>query len=356
MNRYFDIISGKDREWSADLIRYGLTLCSLPYAVVTEVRNRCYDFGILPVRSVPVPVLSIGNLTTGGTGKTPAVAWLANLLKSLGQKPAIVSRGYRSLDGEENDEKRLLDDLCPGIPHLQNPKRSDGAQAAIRTHGANVIVLDDGYQHRKLHRDLDIVLIDVLNPWGYNALLPRGLLRERIGQLSRADVILLTRCELTDAEHVDQLTRKIRRYSSAPVLRTAFQATRFINFNGEFLSLGQAADRPSLAFCGIGNPDGFRRTLTTLASAVSQNRFLTFPDHHHYQESDLLRIQQQTETNHAELLLTTRKDLVKICQDRIGDIPLWALDIELTFLDDASFLTGLLRTLLPDIHHSPASR
>lgn len=348
MDKYFEVISGADREWSADLLRFALSACAVPYAVALELRNRAYDYGLLQVRSATLPVLSIGNLTTGGTGKTPTVAWLVHHLREIGTQPAIVSRGYRSLDGEQNDEKRLLDELCPGVPHLQNPRRIVAAREVAQSTSVDVIVLDDGFQHRQLHRDLDFVLIDALNPWGYQALLPRGLLRERIGGLSRADVIFITRCELASDERIQAIISRIQRVTSAPVLRTAFCPRRFVNAAGETLSLERAADRVGFAFCGIGNPDGFRRTLTTLATGIPEDRCLHFPDHHHYSAADLHRIHRQAEAQQAEILLTTRKDLVKIRRDCIGNLPLWALDIELTFLDAPEFLTGLLRTILPE--------
>lgn len=348
MKKYFDAISGVDREWSADLLRLALRLASLPYAAATELRNLGFNQGVIRTQSVSCPVLSIGNLTTGGTGKTPTVAWLVRQLLHLGCRPAIISRGYRSLDGEENDEKRLLDDLCPGVPHLQHRHRFTAAQKVLQSTDINAIVLDDGFQHRQLHRDLDFVLIDALNPWGFNALLPRGLLRERLGQLARADVVFITRCELAGDEQVVQIQQQIRRRTAAPILRTAFQATQFVNSTGATLPLEQVAERQTVAFCGIGNPEGFQRALARLAAGISAENFLCYPDHHHYSDADLRRICERAESQQAEFLLTTRKDLVKIRQDQLGRVPLWALDIQLTFLDDPTLLIGMLRTLFPE--------
>jgi len=315
----------------------------------------------MKTQSVSCPVLSIGNLTTGGTGKTPTVAWLVQQLLRLGCQPAIISRGYHSLDGEENDEKRLLDDLCPGVPHLQHRHRFTAAQQVLQSTTTNAIVLDDGFQHRQLHRDLDFVLIDALNPWGFNALLPRGLLRERMGQLARADVIFITRCELAGEEQVARIQQQVQSRTAAPILRTAFRATQFVNSTGVTFSLEQVAERKTVAFCGIGNPDGFQQALARVAVDISAENFLRYPDHHHYSETDLQRIGERAESQQAEFLLTTRKDLVKIRRDQLGTVPLWALDIQLTFLDDPTFLIGMLRTLFPeqsvsDDIHPPANR
>jgi len=345
VDKYFDIISGRNREWTADLLRLGLNVCALPYLGITEARHWGFNHGYLRTESVSVPVISVGNLTTGGTGKTPTVAWLVNRLIELGRRPAIVSRGYRSLDGEANDEKRLLDDLCPGVPHLQHSHRATAAKRVLQTTSANLIVLDDGFQHRRFHRDLDLVLIDALNPWGFNALLPRGLLRERLRHLARADVVLVTRCDLVPEEQIRGILQRIRRFTDVPVLRTCFQAQQFVNSNGETLPLEQAAERAAFAFCGIGNPDGFQQMLTQLGMNHSAEHLLRFPDHYHYTQIEMERIPFEAERQQAELLFTTRKDLVKIRRTHLGNLPVWALDIALTFVDDSDLLTGMFRTL-----------
>src|SRR5690606_8255127 len=136
------------------------------YGAAVQWRNFAFDRGWYRVHRAGVPVISVGNLTTGGTGKTPLVAWLVHQLEQLGASPAILSRGYRSVDSHANDEKLVLDRLCPGVPHIQNPDRVAGARAALADGVCNLLVLDDGFQHRRLHRDLDLVLIDALNPWG----------------------------------------------------------------------------------------------------------------------------------------------------------------------------------------------
>lgn len=345
MDRYFDIIAGRQRGWAADAVRLALSMCAIPYLVVSELRNLGYRRGLFSVQSVNAPVISIGNLTTGGTGKTPTVAWLIHQLQEQGQRPAIISRGYRSLNGEENDEKRLLDELCRDVPHVQNRRRINAARELLNSSTSNVLVLDDGFQHRRLHRDLDLVLLDALNPWGFEALLPRGLLRERRQHLDRAHLFLLTRCDLVPEERLQEITQQVRAFSQSPILRTTFQPRQFVNATGEVLSLEQASQHRGMAFCGIGNPEGFRRTLTQLALGISEESLIRFPDHHHYSSADLQRIQERAETRGAEILLTTRKDLVKIRQDHLGNIPLWALDISLTFQEDPAVLTGLLRTL-----------
>ncbi|SFJ65688.1 tetraacyldisaccharide 4'-kinase [Planctomicrobium piriforme] len=348
MNRdfYFDTISGRSREWQAELARLALAAATVPYGIATELRNAAFNCGLFPIKGVSVPVISIGNLTVGGTGKTPTVAWLVNTLSARGCFPAIISRGYRALDDSENDEKKLLDSLCPGVPHLQQPDRLAASRRALSSTPSNVLILDDAFQHRRMHRDLDIVLIDSLNPWGYNWLLPRGLMRESPRQLTRADVILLTRCDLAEEKQLAALQKRIARRTSAPILKTAFAPTGCINSLGETLPLDALSRHKVYAFCGIGNPGGFRKTISAFTD-ISDDRFRAFPDHHHYVSLELNRLSLRGQRLGVDMFLTTRKDLVKLPQPTLQGRPVWALEIELTFLDDPAPLYRLLQFLLP---------
>ena len=328
---FIDVISGGRLGMLASMLRGCLAMAEPFYLTATEIRNRLYDTGWLRVHRVGVPVISIGNLTTGGTGKTPTVSWIVNWLGRQGCRPAIVSRGYRSLNGDENDEKLLLDRLCPDVPHVQNRDRVLAAADVHRVSSCGAIVLDDGFQHRRIHRDLDVVLIDALNPWGFGRLLPRGLLRERLAGLRRADAVLLTRCNLVTETQLDAIRDVIARYSDTPAFVTEFRPTRLVSAENETLDLPRAQNHRAFAFCGIGNPAGFRRTLAAIGIPVPDDRFGGFPDHHHYTDADLESLAKLAQQSHAEYLLTTRKDLVKIDRNRLGSIPVWALDIELAW-------------------------
>ncbi|MEO1997370.1 MAG: tetraacyldisaccharide 4'-kinase, partial [Planctomycetaceae bacterium] len=176
--KFRDLISGHNRGLAARSVRWGLECLASIYGSGVRLRNRTYDRGLRKVQALPVPAISVGNLTAGGTGKTPFVAYLANSFCTHQHQPAILSRGYGSQDGEANDEKRVLDLLCPNVPHDQHPDRVAAAARVCEQHNIDVLILDDGFQHRRAARDLDIVLIDALNPWGFGHLLPRGLLRE----------------------------------------------------------------------------------------------------------------------------------------------------------------------------------
>jgi tetraacyldisaccharide 4'-kinase len=341
---YLDTISGRRRGLAAACARGALSLCTPAYDSAVRYRNWRFDQPHSSV-GVPVPVISVGNLTTGGTGKTPVVAWVINRLMQEGRRPAILSRGYKSLDGSSNDEKRLLDRLCAGVPHIQNPDRVAGANEAIARYGSDVLVLDDGFQHRRLRRDLDLVLIDALNPWGYGHLLPRGLMREPKSSLRRASLVLITRSELCEPSAVGLLSAEISRHTSAPIVLSEFRPQSLVDAAGAATSLESVCGRRVLAFCGIGNPDGFRRTLATIDSRLANPALLAFPDHHHYRDADRQRIADLAQSTGAELLLTTEKDLVKL-PESIGGVPVRAVRIGLTIADGAARLCNSLDSVI----------
>jgi tetraacyldisaccharide 4'-kinase len=339
---WLEIVSGRRTGIGASVCRAGLAALTPFYAGVISLRNRLYDWQLLRSHRVPARVISVGNLTAGGTGKTPTVAWIVRTLQELGQRPAIISRGYAG-QGGANDEKLVLDQLLPGVPHCLNPDRVAAARELLGaarqeprppesrpTH----LVLDDAFQHRRIARDVDLVLIDALNPWGYDALLPRGLLREPVHALRRASAILITRSDLIDEATRQTLARRIRAATEAPILWSRFEPTRLRNAAGQTLSLLDAREQRWAAFCGIGNPHGFCRTLTSCGLAVSDDRFRAFPDHYLYQPGDLDELGRWGQKLGATGLLATHKDLVKIPPPALGGLPLWALEIELRLESD----------------------
>lgn len=317
------------------------------YSLAIGVRNAAYRRGWLRVRTLPVPVISIGNLTTGGTGKTPVVAWIVNELVARGQQPAIVSRGYRSLGPEGNDEKKMLARLCPGVPHPQHPRRYQAALPLLRDGRADCIVLDDGFQHQQLARDLNILLIDATRPWGGDHLLPLGRLREPVAGMSRADLILLTRCDLADESALAGIQQRIRSFTAVTVLRTRFVGQTFSNAVGLRVNATQMQQRRPLAFCGIGNPGGFQTGLRQLGLDLPAARFVAFPDHHHFSRDDFQHVTELARQQECETLLCTHKDLVKVPESAFENLPVWALDQSLDFIDAPDPLWAALRTLFP---------
>ncbi len=346
---WMEIVSGRRAGLLAAAGRAGLCVLTPLYAAAMSLRNQSFDRGWRTPARVDATVISIGNLTAGGTGKTPTVAWVVQKLQALHARPAIISRGYGSQDGA-NDEKRLLDQLLPGVPHLLNPDRVAAARTLLAPEAGalspNVLVLDDAFQHRRIARDFDLVLVDCLNPWGFGHLFPRGLLREPLRSLQRATCALLTRCDQVDEATQQGIKDTIRCWTSAPILASSFQPTRLVNGDGDG-EVRRVEELPALrvaAFCGIGNPVGFRRTLTRLGVAIPDDRFRTFPDHHHYQPGDLDALGQWANSVRADGLLTTQKDLVKIPHAALKGVPLWALGIELRF-DTAEAESQLIELL-----------
>ena len=353
-----DLLSGRQRGLRAGLIRGSLHLPSWLYSAAARIRNLAYDYRILPVHRAGAPVISLGNITTGGTGKTPLAAWLANWLTTAGCKPALISRGYRSLksksvkDGqsmtephESNDEKLVLDRLCPGIPHLQQQDRVESAKRAISEFGCDTLILDDGFQHRRLHRDLDLVLIDAMQPWGYGYVLPRGLLRENLVGLKRADLILITRADqLTESQRLIMRAMLIEIRGTDESVEVAFRPSRLLDPQWQSRPLADAEGRKAFAFCGIGNPDAFRRTVESIGASCLELE--PFPDHHHYNQAELTKLAKRARELSVDVVFTTMKDLVKIPAAAWTGPPLFAVEIDVQFLKGGDLLESRLRRLI----------
>ena len=310
---YKEIIAGKRRGPAAAGLRSILRSAAWLYGGITTARNLLIDNGLRPVTNVNVPVISIGNLTTGGTGKTPVVAAVVRMLQCLGRRPGIVSRGYQPDRSGVNDEKRVLEHLCPGVPHIQSPDRVAAAGKAIADHHVDSIVLDDGFQHRRIGRNLDVVLIDATNPFGYDFMLPRGLLRESTRGLRRADAILITRCDQVPAARLTAIEDRI--YSVAPChrnrsVRVLFRPTRLLGVDGTTQPLTHLKEGPVLVLAAIGNPAGFVETCRGAGANVIHSR--VYPDHHHYTQSDLKAVQAEALACGASSVITTIKDMVKL--------------------------------------------
>ena len=307
------IVSKEQRGVAACIVRWLLQGLSIGYGTITALRNHAFDVGWKSTTPVEVPVIAIGNLTTGGTGKTPVVAMVVNLLRDQGLRPGIVSRGYRADATGANDEKRVLEYLCPEVPHVQQADRIQAAEQLIRDHGVGVVVLDDAFQHRRIHRDLNIVLIDATVPFGYGHQLPAGLLRESLRGLCRADVVLITRADHVSSDRLREIEATICRYNpdlGQRIHRVTFQPTELLAQDRSRHELAGVEQQAAMLLSAIGNPDAFQATCESFDADIVASRF--FPDHHHYTTEDLNQVQQQAERKGATVILTTLKDLVKI--------------------------------------------
>ena len=293
-----------------------------------------------------MPVVSVGNLTLGGTGKTPLVEWLARWFRQQGVRVTIISRGYGAEAGSRNDEALELERNLPDVPHVQNPDRVAAAKVAVEELDCQMILLDDGFQHRRIARDLDIVLLDALEPLGFDHVFPRGTLREPLAGLRRAGVVALSRADMLPHTGREDVRRCVQLHAPDAVYMELTHAARsLIACSAAEQPLGSLAGCPVAAFCGIGNPAGFRHTLDTCGYEVAE--FREFPDHHGYDRRDIESLSAWADRLDVAAVLCTHKDLVKLATDRLGKRPLWALRIGLEMLAGREAFEDRLRTLLP---------
>jgi tetraacyldisaccharide 4'-kinase len=346
-----ELVSGRRRGAAAGVWRSILRAGEVPYRLAVDWRNGRFDRGQAEVVRVGVPVISVGNLTLGGTGKTPLVKWLAQWLAAKGVRPAIVSRGYGVAAGRPNDELLELRQALPDVPHVQNRDRPAAARAAISAHRCNLILLDDGFQHRRLARDLDIVLLDALEPFGFDHVFPRGTLREPVASLRRADVICLSRADaVTPAERASIRSRAQEIAPRAAWCEVVHAPARLTNSSGATQSLESLLQQRVLAFCGIGNPAGFLHTLGSTGCEVVAWR--EFPDHHAYGPRDVAALDAVAAESRAKLLVCTQKDLVKINQEQIGGRALWAVAIDIAFITGREAMEDALMSVCSISHRS----
>ncbi len=342
-----DLASGKRRGLAGALFRAVATTLEVPVRWYVQRKNNRYDRQANSIERVAMPVISVGNLTTGGTGKSPLVRWIASWLLQQGHSVVLLSRGYGSAaqGGAENDEARELAALLPGIPHLQNPSRVDAARMAAVEYPGAVLLLDDAFQHRRLHRDLDIVLLDSLAPFGYEHLIPRGFLREPVEGLSRAQLVILTRANQVDAAAREAIRERARQLAPQAVWGEAVHAPLELrNSEGTTKSLDLLRGCRVAAFSGIGNPESFRRTL--LDAGANLIAWREFPDHYAYNPQQLASLERWAAASGAEAILCTQKDLVKIPRKELAAIPLWSLVVGMQFsLGEEEVTTQLVKML-----------
>lgn len=345
---YFDIIAERRRGLFFDLVRLVLALASLPYAAVVVLRNLYYDLLRCRAQRAERPVISIGNLTTGGTGKTPVTAHLASMLVERQKAVTILLRGYKASRRSEpargentpagkwsshSDEALVLKRRCPRAIVIVDPDRTVSARKAV-SEGAGVILLDDGFQHRRLARDLDIVLVDATLPFGYGHILPRGLLREPASSLRRAGLIIVTRSD--EIDHVDKgvLLGTLRRVSGGkPVIEAVHAPAGFSDVKGRAVDPIEPGDVQAVIFAGIANFESFRRTVEKLGVRVLAA--YQFPDHHDYSDDEIAGLQQAAQDLEANSMLTTEKDAVKLVGRWEEDaVRLLVLGLEIVLADD----------------------
>lgn len=342
--KWMSLVSSERRGLLPGMQRMTLAMASLPYSMFMRLRNVCYDCGLLKSERVDIPVVVVGNLTVGGTGKTPAVEYIARFYRQHDQQVAILSRGYGSAQGR-NDEAMVLDINLNDVPHLQDPDRVKLAKIAIEELESNLLVLDDGFQHRRLARNLDVVLIDATSPWGHGWCLPRGLLREPRSGLRRAGAVLITRTDQVEPERLTKLCDEVRSIVSDRPIAITRHAPHSLQNAVEELNLELLQCQPVAAFCGIGNPASFMQTLKQLGCRIIDQK--QFADHHQYQRDDVQALEAWARKLPADTwLLTTQKDWVKLRVDQLGGKPLWSLRIALEITQGRSALEAVLLNVI----------
>ncbi len=321
-------------DWTARFVRGALWPAEFAYRMAVQGRNLLYDTGLARARRGPIPAVSIGNLSVGGTGKTPVAAWLAAELSARGARPAIVLRGYGA------DEPQVHARLNPAIPVIVAADRVDGVRRAAAG-GARVAVLDDAFQHRRAARVADVVLIAAERGLGHGRLLPAGPLREPIHALRRATLVVVTRKAATRAE-AERVLREMTAVSGGPGAIAALSPELLVTADdGDTQPIEVVKDRHVSLLTGVGEPALVAAQLSTAGALVDLH---TFPDHHAFTDADLARV--SAEARDADYVVCTLKDAVKISGRWPGRRPLWYVSQRLTVERGAEHLADLLDAVL----------
>lgn len=355
----YQMVQGERGGLIASALLAVLRSISVLYGLGVSVKLSLYRSGLLKRHKLPCKVISLGNVTVGGTGKTPTAQRLAAIIRDMGYKVVILNRGYRAgwkgdvgvvSDGkktymtvaEAGDEAYLLAKNLPGIPVIIGKDRAITGDYAVKRFGAEVIILDDGYQHWQLERDIDIVLIDTLNIFGNNFLLPRGTLREPLTNLSRAHAFLLTKVDQSTDNVRENLKDTLACYNKDAIVVESIHNPRcfieveewYKGLNYKGVELEAVRHQSVVAFSAIGNPSSFEQTISDLGAKVLDA--VRFTDHHNYTMAEMQCVMQKAVDKGACALITTEKDAVKIPSEFIHSerpLPVYVLGIELQFRD-----------------------
>lgn len=326
------------------------------YGFVVKTRIFFYKKGILKCARLPVPVISVGNITVGGTGKTPVVEYIARYLQAKGKRVAILSRGYAASIRQEdsftdknvcNDEYLLFKENIPDVPHLLNKDRTKGGLEAIERFQAECLVLDDGFQHLRLARDLNIVIIDALNPFGYEQIVPCGLLREPLKGIKRADMIILSHVDQCSRDKIVVITNRLREIARhIPVIEIIHKPVCLESAKDTTkLDIDCLRGKMVFAFCAIGNPASFRKSIENLGAGIAG--FRVFPDHHVYTPSELQELNAAAQNMKPDAIVITQKDRVKIGNNLgIWEFPLWTLKIEVRIVNGYEIFENKINAIL----------
>jgi len=353
MRRIDQFLYRKEKSLWERVSLFPLYLLSLPYGGAVRARSFLYSLQLLKKRELPCPVISVGNITVGGTGKTPLVMALAKGLMARGISVAILSRGYKRTktsepvvsDGktiflspeESGDEPFLMAKACQGIPVLVGKDRFINGQLALQRFGVRGLLLDDGYQYLPLYRDINILLVDSTIGFGDYHLLPRGILREPLSHLRRANLFLINKA--AEPAAYQSLEKKIQEiYPGAQVFHSDYLPVSLVGPEEEQEGLDSLKGKKVLALSGVANPNSFSSMLRKCGMKIVEE--VIFPDHHVYTTRDISFIQEKAEG--VDGIVTTEKDMVKLKKLDSGHPPIWALRIEMKIWEEEEFLKRIV--------------
>lgn len=360
MERFLrEIIYGKRNDIISRSISVPLFFFSLLYRMIHFARRFFYITHIFNIKSLPTKVISVGNIALGGVGKSPFVILLAKKLKDKGYKVAILSRGYKrkrrnriDIVSDEKyilldpynagDEPYMLAKSLQGIPVIVGKNRFKAGTIAIEKFGAEVLILDDGFQHIQLARDLNILLIDAGQLLSNYKLFPVGILREPLKEINRADRIVFSKYSSVLEPQINLLKKKINK--NIPFYYSSFEPSELINLNESIKEdVSFLENKKVLAFCGIAEPESFRSTLKSLNVDIKD--FFIFPDHHDFSDRDLNYIRNMIRSNNIDLVITTEKDGIRLLRYLPTEFPLWVLRIRTNVIEEKKLEEDLVSLL-----------
>lgn len=352
---YLSVINGNRRGIVAAILRLVLRACSWIYCMIVVVRRWAYRVGLFRSYHLTGPVISVGNITWGGVGKTPLVIWLAEEIMARGKKPAILMRGYmpqkNATDSDESDEAQMLRRMFHGqVAVLVHKDRVYGASQLPADDATRIFLLDDGFQHLRVHRDLNIVVIDAMNPFGNAAMIPRGSLREPLSVLRHADICVFSKTDMAP-KAVAGIRQRIADVSPhALVVEAAHEPKRFCHLRtGEIHDLVYVQDRPVILLSAIGSPQGFEHTVKNLGADIKEH--VIYGDHFYYHEADMRRIVQCAQKNNVTDIVTTAKDGVKLTallKFLPAEMNIFSLEIAMRILKGEGALHDAIGSVLVD--------
>ncbi len=328
---------------------------SLAWSAAARMRAAAYRRHLLSAKHLPGIVISVGNISAGGTGKTPMVIWIAERLRAEGHRVGILTRGYRAkkisvpedsaaAGTPQSDEVAIMSERLGHHVSIGVGANRYQSGVTLARHGVTCLVLDDGFQHMQLARDVDIVMLDATDPFGGNRLLPSGLLREPKSALGRADIVVISR-----TTHAPAIETIVKHYTEAPVFYaitelmglTRLSDAAFVD--ASLAPANQVSAQKYFAFCGIGNPQAFFEDLSRWGFKLAGHA--EFPDHHRYSQNDASRIESQARIAGASSLICTEKDLFNLRDVTISSFPVYSVRIHLKLSDPDGFWRSIQTTI-----------